>query len=216
MPALAVNDLVEMKIFGSIFNQRTITTFAYRVSTASTGTNMNTLLQGCADYFDNGAVAPGLAFYDCCAQNWESDYITAQTLYPVAYRAALSITGLPGTDPFDAVTANSAASIERATSLAGRGEQGRISIPAISPDRMADGLLTAPFIVKMQTLCEKMLNVWSNPLIDATLALTPVLVHRWKVGDPPRWAVRDYTDLLVAKPKLEVRTQRTRNIGKGI
>lgn len=113
MPGLAVNDLVEMKIHGSIFAQRTITTFAYRVSTASTSTNMPTLLANLASYFDNGAVAPGLAFYDCCPQNWESDFITAQMLYPIAYRAAMSITGLPGTDPFDALTANSAASIER-------------------------------------------------------------------------------------------------------
>lgn len=81
---------------------------------------------------------------------------------------------------------------------------------------MSEGLLTAPFVTKMLTLCEKMMNVWTNVLIDATLALTPCLIHRWKVGDPPHWEIRDYTDLLVCTPKLQVRTQRTRNIGKGI
>jgi len=205
-----------MKIHGLIFEQRTITTFAYEVTTASTTASIPTLTQNLADYFDNGDVAPGLAFYDCCPQNWESIFITAQVLYPVAYRAATSLTGLPGTDPFDALTANSATSIERYSEFAGRQEVGRISIPALSPDRMSEGRVTAPFITKMETLATKMKNVWTNPLIDATLALTPCIVHRVKDGDPPRWRIRDWSRLAGTGVKTEVRTQRTRNIGKGI
>lgn len=213
---LNVGDIVEVKVFGSIFNQRTITTFPYAVTTPSTSGYIPDLLANIASYFDNGDVSPGLAFYACCPTNWESDYITAQLVYPIAYRAEQSITGLPGTDDFAAVTANSAASIERASLLAGRENVGRISIPAIAAERMADGLLTAPFVTKMLTLAERMKNVWTNPLIDATLALSPCLIHRVKDGTPPRWRIRDYTLVTHTSPKLEVRTQRTRNIGKGI
>lgn len=216
---LDVGDIVEVKFHGSIFGQRTITTFPYAVTTASSNPSVPALLQLIANYADNGSGSPGLEFYGCCPQNWTCEFITAQKVFPLLWRSQKAIVGLPGLLPNDATTANTAASIERASEFGGRPEVGRISIPAVAPQYQDDGLLTPTMTTAMAALALVMKTPWSNTaLIDPTLVLTPCIVHRRKVGVPPdqHWEIQDYSIVAYTDVKLEVRTQRTRNIGKGV
>lgn len=214
--SLDIGDLIEVKVNSSIFGQRIITTFPYRVREPSFAPNVNTLLQGIADYFMSGTVSPGLSFVACCPQNLNIDTITAQVVYPYRARFRTSVYNQPGTDPNDATSANSAGSVERATDFAGRSEVGRVSIPALAPANQVSGLISAGMLAKMSTLGSKMLNVWSNPLIDPLLELQPVIIHRKKNATTNHWEIVGASTCTYSRPQLEVRTQRTRNLGKGI
>jgi hypothetical protein len=213
---LNANDLVTVDVLGTIFNQRIITTFPYVVSQASLTNDTITACKAIADYWQSGAVSPFLSFLACCPQNYTADWIRVQRVYPTRNRSYSSPVNLPGTDANDATTANSAASIERAAALAGRKYVGRISIPALAPFNQVDGMVLAAFKVKMGTVASKMLNVYAPTTGDGMLQITPCLIHRVKTGTPPHWVITGASQLYTAIPQDTVRTQRSRNIGKGI
>jgi len=213
---MIVNDLVEIKVFSTIFGQQVITTFPYRVKTSSANPDDAVLLQRCAAYFISGVLTPGTAFVAACPQNMNVDIVQAQLVKPVRTRAEPYTYNQPGQDPNDAVTANSAASIERAGAYAGRSWTGRISIPALAPQNMVDGLVTAGFLAKMQTIADRMKLTWYNILIDTNLELLPCIINRKKFEVAPKWRIVGSADVVYTNAKRTVRTQRSRNIGKGI
>lgn len=216
MAGLNSNDLVTVDVLGTIFGQKVITTFPYVVSQPSLATDTITACAAIGNTWGSGAISPFLSFLACCPQNYNADYIRVQRVYPVRNRAYERFIDLPGIDPNDATTANTAASVERAAALSGRKYVGRISVPALAPFNQVDGKVLAAFFVKMGTLASKMLNVFPTTAEDGLLQITPCIIHRVKTGTPPHWVITGASTLYTAIPKDTVRTQRTRNIGVGI
>lgn len=219
MPALQVGDLIEIKAYSTLFAQRIITTFPQRVAYASTGVDTLNLSKLIGDYWQVGDVSPFQRFLACIPQNMTVNQIGVQKVWPARYREMFSPVGLPGTDANDATTANTSGSIERACELSGRDMVGRISIPGVAPANQVDGFISAALKAKMVEVATRLDNQWSNgTLVDATLLLEPVLIHREKVPPTPEghWTITGADRVITAFVKDEVRTQRSRTIGKGI
>lgn len=180
MAGINVNDVVNIQIHGTLFGQRTISTFWYRCIVASTQASYATAIQDVADAFDQGVLSPGLAFVGMAPQNWTWDFTRAQVIQPIRQVYAESLVGLPGTWPQNATTANTQASITRRSTLGTRRNVGALHSPGLPTDAQVAGELSAPYRAAMALCGSRMLQVFTFPA-DPTTALQPIL---WSPGTP--------------------------------
>jgi len=171
---VAVGDIVQTTLVGSLFGQTIMNTFHYGMETV---TGAPTQLAVANEILTKYAVAGG--FYDkflgCCPDNYTLEQVWVQFVLDTRYRKRVSIQGLPGTFAGSAATANTAAVISRFGAAANRRNQGSVHIACGSDTTWMNlGVLTVPFINALGQFEPYLFS----PLTLATLGtLQPVLIH---------------------------------------
>lgn len=128
--AFGVNDLLTVSFRGTLFGQRTLTSYGYRV-VSSTSTNSDaTDLSFFGLAIDGGTGNTLLESYlDCCVAGFTINQIWTQKIYPVRSSRNVLTHTEAGAYAADVYTPNVSATITRKTALAGRDQMSTIHIP---------------------------------------------------------------------------------------
>ena len=204
---LAIGDILSIQLHGRILNQKTISTFFYKVISASTEQNDAVALKAVGDSFTVGILSPGLSFIQAAPQNWTAVETRVQRVYPALSQYVIDTVGLPGTVGSDAEAPNIMATITRRGAAGGRRNIGALHSAPLPSDGFADGLITNTHKTRLETVATRMLNDFTVTL--ETTQLTPILWSRAIPSD----GQRRVSSTIVQN---EVRTMRRRTLGLGI
>lgn len=214
MAGLNVDDVIEVKILGKVFNQQIVTTFAYRITNASVNANTIDACASFAGQWKAGAVSPFLAFLACCSPEYNADQVTCQKIAPTRWRPGVNDVNLPGTNANPTTSPNQSAVITRGGAMSGRKNIGNIHIPAVSQANLLDGEVTAGYLALMQTCATRMLNVFYDTVDGGTQAF-PVMINRVWNPVTEKYVYGGTTDLYFTRPQTTARVMRRRTNGVG-
>jgi hypothetical protein len=143
-----------------------------------------------------------------CSNEWGIHKLRYQVIYPIRYDFWDWDMTYLGQIANPLVNQNLCAVITKKTGLSGRRFVGRWRVPGQPASAMAAG----HFIGAHQTLLHSVADRWTTMVAQDQGAgrLAPCLYHPKADGAAPYHEITDYT------LNLDVRTQRTRNVGKGI
>lgn len=197
--------IVEVRITGTLFNQRTINVFHY-LAPGGTATNgdMELLLSA----FEAG---PYESFVSTVTTDWVGGRIQGQVISPTRQ---IALNFLPedtaGTVEGTTLPGNNAAVLVRKTLTAGRTQQGRIFMPAMPSTWVTNGVINSTGLVAYAVMAGQ---------LDATLDVDgrifqPIIVGYVKPpGSPGSYVNRGVVQVFEVNPV--VRSQRRREIGVG-
>lgn len=195
---MAVNDVYQVTMRGSLHGQLILNTFHYRVTAVGAGDATTALLTA----FKAG---PWTQIKAALADEFSFDGNMAQRIRPLP--------PLVGVDDFTAVGAGNvpggslptsmAVVISKKTALAGRKYRGRVYLAGVSTAHESDSTLNVGGV----GLFLNVANAMDNSLVEGTHAFTPVVYHR---GDG---TTTDVTQCLVREI---LRNQRRRQVAKGV
>ena len=201
---LGANDVVLVTIEGKLDGQQTISTFYYKTRGVTAATPMFTAL---TDFITKlrGAGKLMEQYLVCVSEQMVDIQMYAQVVYPIRYRYTDG--GFPlVTGQYETLSlpANVQASITRAAERAGRKYVGHLSLPGIPIEAVENSEITADYLLKMDTLAEKVLQ--TIVLADGT-EMVPCLFN--KVNDPV------WVPITFAFPQTTSRVIRRRTVGLG-
>jgi hypothetical protein len=198
---VAVNDIVQANIIGSVFNQTTVNSLWY-FAQSGPGSVTSLLHQ-----VNNSIIA-----------QWKNGITSEFTLVrldgskvfplPRAFVVSLSLAqaGL-GTPP--TVPSNVAMTITKQTAFAGRKYRGRWFITGHSVSGLANGVFTSTTVNFWQSIATEMATNLTDS--DGTVWV-PILLH----GRIPTTGTASYTPIVQCRANPTPRNQRRRQIGIGI
>lgn len=168
---------------------------------------------------DNAAPGPGsipTMFASVMSADSHIIDVSAQMVWPTRWRKAILTMDVPGTRPGTCNAQNVQASIEKFGFQANRHAVGALRVGGISQSDYQQGLLTAGFRTIFQTFVDDVSGDLSTNVPLSVLTL--VIANKEKVAgsNPPKYRYVGWTDIFGMTPKTQIRTQRTRTIGKGI
>lgn len=203
---IAANDIVEIRITGLLFNQRTITTFHYTSTTGGAGSP-----DDMEDLLDQFLPAVYDTFIDCVTEDWTSGRVQGQVISPVRKIALTTLPGATqGTVATPTLPGNNAAVLYRRTNLAGRDQQGRIFMPAVPQAWVTAGAINGTGTTAYGPMAG---NLYA-PLDVGGRIYLPVIVGYVDVPPtPPFYTTRGVVTNAGVNPV--VRSQRRREIGVG-
>jgi len=207
MAGLNIGDVVSIQIHGRIFNQVTMSTFHYKVTTASTTPDTKVALEALGTSFKTQLNAPGLAFLQAAPQNWLAEKVRLQVVSPILSQYAIVSWNLFGTIGSDANASNVTGTLTRRTSFGGRTQIGALHTAPLPDAAMLSGLIAASHLAKMDNLADKMDNNFT--VLAETTQVTPVL---WSTNDP--FNNNKLITSIIVQP--EIRVMRRRTVGLGI
>lgn len=202
---VGVGGILELTVQGILFDQRVMNVFHYRVKTIGSVTDGNNLLQEMVDiWVQGGGMHEKLV--SCIAQNVTNINVREQWVTPIRYRAKEFTVALDnGMDPTDCELPYVSASVELAGEKADRHGVGRKSIFGVPTSRYNDGRPTAAYLTTLGAFATSCAGVLTLP---SGMTMEPVIFNRH--------APADSRVIIQAGPKNEMRTQRSRVIGRGI
>jgi len=206
MATIAVGDRVLITLTGTLFQQRTMNTFLYRVSAVAPDTNYESFADALHDEI---LVANGLAdlYRAITPANWGGYQIWIQVIRPVRLRKIAFSWPITGTYIGEATTANVQGSITRFGEAAGRDQIGGVRIPVGTDIECLDsGRIATPLLSNMGDLAEFMMA--NIALAFGTATLVP------QVGVPKGAAAS--IDCVEAIQQETARVIRRRTVGHGI
>jgi len=154
---------------------------------------------------------------DVLADNAILDEVTCQPVFPVRYRKKTQIMGDPGEGDLAANAQNLQVAIEKYAEASGRKFVGGVRIGAVPPGNYDDGLVTAAAKLKYAALADVWFAQAQINVLGSNYQLLPVIAHRENLGTPtdPDWEYVGSTPVVGYTVQPQIRTQRTRTIGKG-
>jgi len=139
-----------------------------------------------------------------------------QWVFPTRWRGLRDAVGSPGTVAGECNAQNLQVTIQKSGALANRHNLGAVRVGGVPATFFDDGMVVPPGVAAyddlMSTLAEPIANT------PADVVLSPVILNKVNVGTPeePEYEISGGTPVLVWTRKGEVRTQRTRTVGRGI
>lgn len=206
MPLPAIGDRVLVTFRGTLCDQRTMSTFLYRITNVTGAPLYNELMDALHSSF-SGAGQLITTFRACMPSNWFWTDVWYQIISPTRQRKyAKSMTGA-GTASSIATTANLQASITRVGELSGRRYIGGIRMPLGTEDFVVDqGFIQAGQLAALNALCAAM------KLFIITSGSVATFRPQVGVPKPPATSL----DLEDAFPQATSRVIRRRTVGLGI
>lgn len=215
MSVPAVNDLLLLSYRGTIFGQRVLNTYWWRISALNL-TNTPTVETACNQLINKVKVgnAFNTNFLNCMPAEYTLAEIWAQRVFPRRQLKVIFAAGQAGTSGYSCQTGNLQASITRRSEIAARGQTGgvRLILPE-SSDVSEEGLLTAPF---KATLGLHAADMNSDITLAVGTTITPVLQQTIPNPAKPDKRILDGSvDIVQVVVMPEVRTLRRRTVGRG-
>ena len=196
-PVSAVNDILLTTIQGTLFAQRTITTFHWKVATIQPEVNLQNLLLG----FNTLLLAEWQAML---SEDWLGDITTIRRLSPSPTRTFTeSIAGTNGTVADDSLPPSTAGVISRFGNGASKSNRGRIYVPAVPEAWHLAGQLTAAGVAAYDAF---------RPVLDLTADLGGIATL-----EPVLFKKPNLTLLIEGSTTRRIlRVQRRREVGVGV
>jgi len=207
----SVNQVYQVTFNGLLHNQRTMTTFYYKLLDIGAGggthqdasDNLNASISVAADLQSK--------YRACCPTNWTLDTVWIQLILPVRIRKVVYAKNLAGTGANSSTVTNVSGSITRAGEGAARNQVGGIRVP-ISPADCAAGLITTTPYGNLNALAAQMKVLygaaadwwWKPGFISKVLD---------QDGNP---TIKAFTDIYAAFAQETSRVVRRRTVGLGI
>lgn len=210
MAGMNVNDIVEVSVLGTLFNQNIVSKFHYEVISTSTTLDPITASNTWAAGWLASVNSPMGAFINCCPPQYNANQIRVQIIKPTRWRAGQNNINVPGANAVATTSSNQSAVVTKTTAFSGRPFVGSLHIPGLAGGNILNGELTAAYKTIVGVLCTQIGKVFSD-LIDGTTQGRPVIYHPRKAPAPvlPPSAI----GLCIAQPTA--RTMRRRTVGVG-
>lgn len=208
MAAPAVGMIVATSFLGRCNNQRILNTIHYRMDVAFDSPDLETFYQEFTVQMESGgAFDIETAYLACHSGTYFLDFIRQQVVYPTRFRGFDFTISANGTQPGDATAQNVSAVLTKQVELSGRSKIGSIHIGGLSAGDYGAGLIGVGLATRLATLKLKLLSQIAQD--QGPGICTPVLYHPLPNANPKF----DYLTNLKIQETL--RTNRTRNVGKG-
>jgi len=209
-PLVDIGSVFLMSMVGRCYGQRILNTFGWRVEDLSLGAAQPTDAFTQSFFADAEFLAFRDAYLDCLPSPYNLDEVWLQKLTPVRVRKGVLEVNLPGSISAEALV-QSQASISRHGVTAGPFANGgvRILMPA-GIDYSEDGLITGAHKATLQLLADQMEDEIQLNVMGTVYDLAPVIIGRFP-------GTGDITSLEIVETNVkdELRTQRTRVVGRG-
>ena len=202
---VAVGSIVELTVLGTLYQQRVMNVFHYRIKTLGSNADGHDALFKINDAFEVGG-GTNEKLLQCVSVDVGQLTNRLQWITPVRYRAReFSNTETNGLVAVACELPAVSASVEFAGELADRHGIGRKSIFGVPTTAYNDGRPTSTYFT---TLSAFAVSAVGNLTTDTGMVLEPVIFNRANPADS--------RTIVQGGPKNEMRTQRTRIIGRGI
>jgi len=206
--SLAVSDVIQVSLRGSLFNQRILTVLHYSVAVAGSGTDYDQLSILTSNLVTGGGSAdPVPQILAAQAPEYTLEEIRAQRVYPTRTVYAFTGDGRSGTYATGAETTNIAASFEKRTLTPGRMGLGRLQLAGIPTAAMNNGELTAGYLAaEASNVAQALLMgiTTSGPVVT----YTPCLYN-------PTGPIFKFSPLFSVVPMTSLRVMRRRTLRVG-
>jgi len=208
MAAPGVGMVTSVSFIGTCNAQRIMNTIHYRMNVAWT---QGTVSAYYTAFFNQikpaGAFDICTTFLDMLSNHYTLDDLRIQVIHPVRYRSALFHIGAAGAVNDGCSAQNVCLSIEKFTEFSGRSQVGRIHVGGLGTSGYADGFVAGATRIKAAIWTDKLfLPVFED---QGPGDNRPVIYH------PKPNTQTKTNDIVGFNVKDTLRTQRTRNIGKG-
>lgn len=177
MPGLNGNDIVEFRLAGTLFGQKVLNVFHYRVEFDSGLPTYAQAIKAAADGFGVGTNNPTLALLACACAAYTLDGIWAQRIYPTRDRGYYSAFALPGTNAGTCGSGNQSATIEKWSWVGTRHGIGATHVPGVPQESQVDGKWNNAYTTLLTALAGKIATPYSPPT-DTACVMTPVILNR--------------------------------------
>jgi len=206
--SLAVGDVIQVSLRGSLYNQRILTILHYSVAVAAGGTEYDQLSILTSNLVTRGGSAdPIPQILAAQAPEYTLEEIRAQRVYPTRTVYAFTGDGRSGTYATGTEVTNIAASFEKRTLTPGRMGIGRLQLAGIPTAAMNNGELTAGYLAaECSNLAQALLLgiSTSGPIVT----YTPCLYN-------PTAPVFKFSPLFSIVPMSTLRVMRRRTLRVG-
>lgn len=212
--ANAIGDIWMFTVVGSVFNQKTMNTFHYRVEDITSPLDEGILADLIAEDFMPAVPdsdTPGWALVDCIPPQWSCQELWVQKLSPTRYRRNSYIRTAAGAYEGETTVPNVAAVITRQGPLAAREQISNLHVGPIdvSGSFADNGVLTTDGTTKLALLAGSLEEDFPSGG-GGTYSLRPVIYHA-KLAPPGNF---HYLDATVVQ--TTTRVMRRRTVGRGI
>lgn len=208
MTTPAAGMIVAYSMSGNANFQRILNTVHYRLTADFANQSLDSFYTSFNDLLKvTGLYDMLTAYLACHATNYTLDFTRVQVVYPLRYRGKDFNQGGSGTATGDCQAQNVTAVITKQVELSGRSKVGSIHIGGLSEADYAFGLISANMLTRLGTLKTKLAATLFED--QGTGVATPVLYH------PPANANPKYDIITGWIVQTQLRTQRTRTMGKG-
>lgn len=206
---LAVGDQLLVSYRGTLFGQRTLTTFSY-VVTINTGAGTPFFqCQDIALWFGTGIAVPMRDdFLALCTPDYNLDAVWVQQVLGVRGAKAVQAVGAVGTRAGTCTTANLCSVLTRRTSLSGRSQISNLHIPAVPTAEQAAGTLDVSYLTDLGIFGDDCVTTLVVPVGGGNVTLDPVVLHK-------PYGVGRYDVLTNHVENPYVRDMRRRTVGLG-
>jgi hypothetical protein len=144
--ALALGDVIQVSLRGTLYGQRILNVLHYSVAVAGSGTDFDQIDILTSNLVTGGgSVDPLVPFLNAIAPQYQLEEVRAQRVYPTRTIYAYTIDGRFGTYATGTETTNIAASLEKRTLTPGRMGIGRIQIAGVPTAAMDNGECSAAY-----------------------------------------------------------------------
>lgn len=208
--AVLLGDILEVGFEGTIYSQKVLSVFHYRVDVAPTVITDSILSQASVlnEIKATGAQDKVTKYLACISNNYTLDRITAQYIYPARYRRSFLYSGAAATRVGAANTANTSAVITKLTRRAGKSFRGSLHLPGIVNSDYSSGTILAPLNNLMVILASDLINPLTEPGGGAGI-WNPIIFHR----NAPGSFAEIWNDYAIQQT-LRIMRRRTVGVGK--
>lgn len=158
-----------------------------------------------ADWWDAGASVK-TTYLACLPSDYTLDYYNVQVIYPTRYKRKQTFDAGVGGLVAPAKESATAQVIYRSGDLGSRKDQSSLHLPGVGDSLIADGVLDAGQITRLNALAVKCKTAYT--ILGGSITVSPAIFHR---GPQPTFSL--ITDAIA---KTEVRTMRRRVVGRGV
>lgn len=215
LPLCNIGDVIQATIEGEHAGQTILSTFHYSVEAIpATPVSYNDVYTSLATYLKTNVDSLWKTFQNCLSEEYLCKNIRVQAVNPLRIPYFRLPVGEQGGQALPALPPNSSVSVLRRGIFTGEPYTGRVQVPAVPIDWVADGKVIAPAggWIFYGTFGEAMLE-GIDLAIEEGIHLEPGLFTYPKTSPP---VAAEFHYLFDYFTQLEVRTQRTRTVGQGI
>jgi len=206
--SLALGDVVQVSLRGTLYGQRILTILHYSVGVTAAGTDYDQLSILSSNLVTGGGSSdPIPQILAGQAPEYQLEEIRAQRVYPTRTVYAATIDGRFGTYATGTELSNIAASFEKRTLTPGRMGIGRVQLAAIPTAAMNNGELTAGY------LAAEAANIAQAIMMGITTS-GPIVTYAPCLFNPTA-PVNKFSPLLSVIPQASLRTMRRRTLRVG-
>lgn len=213
-----IDDVAEFRVQYTVNGQVCFNVLHYKVVITNLALSPQVVMADLVDTGNNlgftaNVIPEMLQFF---ASNVTIDWVYGQWVFPDRYRAIPEEIGSPGVVAGDCEAQNLQITLTKHGDLAARSNLGAVRLGGLHASYYNDGLLTAAG----QTAADDVMTVLAANIANSAndVVLAPAILNKENINTPedPQYVIVGATDISLWVRKNELRTQRTRTVGRGI